>query len=608
MISKNKLKTASSINIIIAYFEQISRESQLKITALFFTMILNGLAEMISLGAVIPFIGVITSPERIKENLFLSNIVNNLSSKSNNEVVIIFTGLFILAVSISGALRLFNLWFTGRISAFVGAELGKVAYTKLIHQPYKYHLTNNSSESVSILSNHLARTVSALNAFLVLVTSIIISAGILLGLIIFEWKIAIIASIVILPIYFIVSRIVKMRLVSNSYNTTLNAEKIVKIIQEAIGGIRDVIIDGTQSYFIANFEQNDLRQRKLGAENVFLSSFPRYMLEIIGMILVAIMGMLLYINSDNPNSTATISTLGVIALASQRLLPSLQLSYQSWSEIKFSNSHLISVLDIIRMPAYKIKKNVGLSSMEKSIVFKNVFFKYTDNSEFVFKDLNFRINNGESIGICGKSGYGKSTLIDLIIGLLKPNYGSIFIDEQLTDVDNYSDVPYLSPSSISHVPQNIYLADTTIAENIAFGIPFNKIDFEEIKCSAKKAQIHSFIETLPNKYNTFVGENGILLSGGQRQRIGIARALYKKTSLLILDEATSALDSETEKKIISTIQSDKSISTLIMIAHRLSTLEYCDKIMSVKSDKTVEIIPKNNGKFLKIFQQSTDHI
>ena len=316
------------------------------------------------------------------------------------------------------------------------------------------------------------------------------------------------------------------------------------------------------------------------------------------MIILSFITLILIKRSTDTNQF--IPLLGTFALASQRLIPSMQQIYAGWAGIVSYSEGLKNIVDILNLKnkrkSYKSLKILPYR-LKNSFELNSINYRYKGSSSLSIEDINFKIYKGEKIGIIGKTGVGKSTLLDIIMSLLKPTQGKIFIDNtQLYNSDKLINEESWR-QSISHVPQTIFLSDESIAKNIAFGIPEGEINFSKVKKVAKLASIKSFIESLTNDYDTRVGERGIMLSGGQRQRIGIARALYRDASLLILDEATSALDSITEKKILENIFYYRKNLTIIMVAHRLSTLSVCDRIINLERGKIKEIM--DNQEFTK---------
>tara|TARA_Y100001968_G_C19282841_1_gene680129 strand:- start:140 stop:1060 length:921 start_codon:yes stop_codon:yes gene_type:complete len=305
------------------------------------------------------------------------------------------------------------------------------------------------------------------------------------------------------------------------------------------------------------------------------------------------MSILAFLLSDKTQSAVyVIPKLGTLALGAQRLLPCFQQSYSSWANIKGSKSAIVNVINMIEQPISReyLQTTNNDFVFERDIVLSKINFSYIGSEKLILNDINLSIKKGEKIGLIGTTGSGKSTLTDLIMGLLRPSSGKIKVDGlDINDTDFPSRITSWR-KSVSHVPQNIYLIDSTFAENIAFGFPKEEINMARVEEVASLANIYDFITSTPKGFNTFVGEAGIKMSGGQRQRIGIARALYRRSKLLILDEATSALDNETERKVMKSILNLNADKTILIIAHRLSTVSSCDRIIEVSNNSILEKI------------------
>jgi ATP-binding cassette subfamily B protein len=308
-------------------------------------------------------------------------------------------------------------------------------------------------------------------------------------------------------------------------------------------------------------------------------------MEALGMTLIAVLAYTMT-QQDSGINTA-IPVLGALALGAQRLLPSLQQAYSAYSTIKGSESSFKDVLDLLdqSLPEYAEQPRPKPISFEKEIKLTNLSFRYTEDTPLVLKDIDLSLKKGARIGFMGVTGSGKSTLLDIIMGLLTPTGGELIIDKQ--PINNQNRRAW--QAHIAHVPQNIYLSDGTIKENIAFGIAKGQIDHQRVKKAAQQAQIAELIEEWKDGYQTFVGERGIRLSGGQQQRIGIARALYRKANVIIFDEATSALDNETELEVMKAIEDLGKEITVLIIAHRLTTLKGCDKIIKLNKNNIINI-------------------
>ena len=365
-------------------------------------------------------------------------------------------------------------------------------------------------------------------------------------------------------------------------------------MQEGLGGIRDVLIDGTQNIYCEIYKKSELPLRRAQARVLIISGFPRFAIEALGMILIAILAYSLSRNVDGV--TKAIPTLGALALGAQRMLPVLQQSYASWISIKGSESTLIDTLNLLDqpMPLYTEYENKSKLLFNRNIFLNNICFKYATNSNLVLNNISIEIAKGSKVGFIGTTGTGKSTLLDIIMGLLEPTTGRIEVDGVTVDMKNCR----AWQSNIAHVPQSIYLADTTILENIAFGVPYTEIDLERVYKAARMSKIDQTINLLENKYLTHVGERGVRLSGGQRQRIGIARALYKQADVIVFDEATSALDNETEQEVMDEIDDLSKSVTIIIVAHRLTTLRKCTKIVELSDGQVIR-----EGNYYEIIKQ-----
>ena len=325
--------------------------------------------------------------------------------------------------------------------------------------------------------------------------------------------------------------------------------------------------------------------RRAQARNKFIGGSPRYVMESAGMILISLLAYIL-IQKGN-GITEAIPILGTLALGAQRLLPVLQQGYSAWTEIRGGQAVLKDVMVLLdqQLPSYIGKAQKNNLNFNETIALNKVSFKYEEKSPWVLKDVDLSIKKGDCIGFIGTTGCGKSTMLDIIMGLLPPFNGYLTVDGEIIDFNNQNNWF----SHIAHVPQTVFLADCSIEKNIAFGESVHEINFDRVKGAAKKAQIHEAIESWPDKYQTIVGERGARLSGGQRQRIGIARAFYKQSSILILDEATSALDNKTEQHVMKEIIESRGVLTVLIIAHRLTTLKECTKIVELSNGQIKQI-------------------
>ena len=577
------------LKIVLNLYKLFSSKRKKQFLLLIFLMLVSGAFDAISTVSIFPFLSILTNPEKLQQNNnFINNFFNYFEINSTNQIIALSTFAFALLVLISGSVRILNLWFNSKFAALLGSELSYEAYQKYISQGYEDHLENNTSNIISALTSEMMRTSAVIKFSLNFITAALLSILIILGSIYLYPRIILSILIIFGLIYSLINSFAKKILEENGKLITISNAYHIKVVQESINGIRNVIVDNLYEFYNKRYKEIDKTVRLLTEQNRFISAYPKYLIESIGLITIVIISFIFSYNSEGLDSL--IPTLGLIALSIQKLLPSIQIMYASWSAIKERVSSVRTIINLLsKFSKNKFpEKNKRLHNLKTNISIKNLSFKYKNEKKFILKNLNLDIKKGSFIGIIGTTGSGKSTLIDLILGLLKPSKGEVIADG--FDINNFYDSKNKIglELNISHVPQSIYLSDDTILSNIALGINKNHIDKERIKVCARKAQISDFIESLPDKYLTFVGERGVRLSGGQRQRIGIARALYKKSDLIILDEATSALDYKTEEKVITSIESLKNKTTIIMIAHRLNILKKCDRVIEIVNGEIIE--------------------
>jgi ABC-type multidrug transport system fused ATPase/permease subunit len=403
---------------------------------------------------------------------------------------------------------------------------------------------------------------------------------------------AAVAAVAFGLLYALVSLFTRKRLARNSAILGSAFEQRVQIIQESVGGIRDVIIDDSQAVYLEEFRKVDSRLTRAQATTAFMGTAPRFVIEAAGMVLIAALA--LAISGREGGLAQALPILGAVALGALRLLPLIQQLYTAWTNLAGQRSVTAQVIDLLELPV-EAQSTSPAQPLEfsRAITFDKVSFTYPSRSNPALQDIRLTIERGSRLALVGPTGSGKSTLADLLMGLLEPTAGTIAVDGvALTPTNRRS-----WQRGIAHVPQSIFLADTSIARNIAFGVPAADINMERVARAAATAQLAGFISGLPDGYETSVGERGVRLSGGQRQRLGIARAIYKDAPLLVLDEATSALDHDTEVAVIDALDRlGGEGRTIVIIAHRRSTVEHCDCVARLDNGRLVEA-----GKFADVF-------
>jgi ABC-type bacteriocin/lantibiotic exporter with double-glycine peptidase domain len=541
-------------------------------------MILTSFAEILSIGAVLPFLGVLTAPGHVFEHPATQTFIQMLGLTKPEQLLLPLTIAFGVAALMAGVMRLLLLWASTRLSFAIGADLGISIYRRTLYQPYAVHVARNSSEVISGISGKANGVIySIILPVLTLISAGIMLSAILMALLSVEPLIALVAFGGFGLIYMVIIRLTRKQLLTDSQCMARESVQVIKSLQEGLGGIRDVLIDGSQATYCQIYRNADLPLRRAQGNSIFISTSPRYGMEALGMLLITALAYTLAQQSDGIEKTIPI--LGALALGAQRLLPVLQQAYGSWSGIQSGQASLQDTLKLLDQPVPDDVDQPAVKPLafQQYIDLKQLSFRYSPQTPWVLRNVDLTIAKGSRVGFIGTTGSGKSTLLDIVMGLLQPTDGSLEIDGRpVTPTSNRA-----WQAHIAHVPQAIFLADSTIEENIAFGVPKDQIDPERVRQAAQQAQIADIIETWPEQYKTFVGERGIRLSGGQRQRIGIARALYKQADVIIFDEATSALDNETELEVMQAIETLGDDVTVLIIAHRLTTLRMCSRVVEL---------------------------
>ena len=593
------------LKILRRLWSKLSERRKRQFPLLAVLMLVGGMAEVVSLGAVIPFLAALAAPEKVLSHPAVDSFLSafcHLSSAlglqffpiTNHQSLIptpqslsslfgptvllpVLATAFALAALSAGAIRLLLLWASTRLANAAGADLSLEVYRRTLYQPYSVHVSRNSSTIISSITTKIAYVILTLSSCLTIGTSSVIILSIVTALFYINPTVALIATLGLGLSYAIIAKVSKKKMFQNSNRVDQDQTQVVKALQEGLGGIRDVLLDGTQPAYCHIYQRADAPLRRAQASITFISQSPRFVMESIGMVLFAALA--LGMAHDSQGMMTALPVLGALALGAQRLLPALQQGYAAWSSIIGYQSSTQEVLELLDQPLPPEASQPLPTPLpfKKSIQFDSVKFRYSSETPWVIDNLSFNIPKGSRVGFVGKTGSGKSTCLDLLMGLLERSSGQITVDGTVLEQGNIRSWQ----RNIAHVPQAIHLADTSLAENIAFGIPLENIDMKKVKEAARQAHIAGFIESSPQGYQAFVGERGIRLSGGQRQRIGIARALYKMATVLVFDEATSALDHETEQAVMEAIEGLSPDLTILIIAHRLTTLKNCTQIIEL---------------------------
>ena len=585
MASEDKSLSGGRVNnglgtALARLWVKLTRRRKVQLGFLVGLSILASSLEVLSLGLLFPFLALLAAPLQESRHPIIETLMSFLGTEDMSVLAGVVLIGFCLAALVAGVVRLLVLVSNNRFSFSLANEIGEEVYRRSLFQPYTDHLLQNSSTLVdAALNKTMAVAGNIVAQVLLLITSALVGAGILAAIMMTDAVVAISTGLAFGGIYAAIILLARGELRRNGETIARQSTRAIRALQEGLGGIRDVIIDGSQDLYVRVFREADRPFKMAMARNAVIAGAPRFVVETLGMILIASLAFVL--SRGSGGVADAIPTLGVLALGAQRLLPMLQQSYAAFATIRGNEAALWEVLRLLDRPLPTVSTAAQPISFQREISLEGVRYGYPSSGQPVILGLDLKIRRGERVGFFGPTGGGKSTTLDIIMGLLSPTSGALLVDGILVDSSNQTSWR----SHLAHVPQSIFLSDGTVAENIAFGAEPGDIDRLRVREAARLAQIDSTIESWPAGYDTIVGERGVRLSGGQRQRIGVARALYKHADLIILDEATSALDNETESALIAAIGSLGADVTVLMVAHRLTTLRNCDLVVELEAGK-----------------------
>jgi ATP-binding cassette, subfamily B, bacterial PglK len=550
---------------------------------LFVMVLIMSLLDVAGVASILPFIAVLANPGLIETNPFLAYL-NQLLGYTDVKYFLFFLGsVVLLLLIISLGFKALTTYALLRFSIMREYTIGKRFVEGYLHQPYSWFLSKHSADiSKTILSEVGTYIGNGLMPLMTIIAQSIVALAMLSLLIIVNPFLAFSAGLLFICVYGLIIRIISNYLFRIGNERLKANEKRFKVVSEAFGSIKEIKVGGLENSYIKQFSRPAKTYSDHSATSQILAQLPRYLLELIafgGMLFV-----ILYLMAGDKSFSNILPIVTLYALAGYRLIPAFQLIYSNIAKIRFVGPALdVLYDDISNLESVRHESNKDLRiSFEKSLVLSNIIFHYPEISSPSINDINLSIPALGSIGIVGTTGSGKTTLMDIMLGLLEPQKGDVLVDDIKINNNNRRQWQ----KSVGYVPQEIYLVDDSIAANIALGVSSDDIDYQNIERCSRLANLHDFvISELPQSYLTKVGEKGIRLSGGQRQRIGIARALYHYPSILFLDEATSALDNLTELEVMNSIRNLKEKVTIVIIAHRLNTIRQCDHIYVLNKGK-----------------------
>jgi ABC-type multidrug transport system fused ATPase/permease subunit len=540
-------------------------------------MVISSLVEILSIASVMPFISILLSPDSsISQNEFFDKVyfLFNIDYSHIDKFVVYL--LFVFLFLLSFLLKTILLWITNFFAFRLGSNLSIKIFSNYLQQPYIKLKSTNSSEIIGVLKNKVDIVIyNVIVPSVNLISALFSIIFIALTLFYINFSITIISLILIIILYFAFSIFTKKRKFQNSKNISKETTNTIKTIKESFGSIRELILTRKYSFFSSMYGKSDMTLRHAQAKNQFFNLIPRIFIE--NFVIIGLASFLMiYINRYSGDIASQIPLVGLFLLSTQRLLPYIQQIYFSYSSLQSNFESFYEVLNYLNLKNQINKNDHKQLKFDKYIELKNLNFSF-DIDKPLFENINLKINKGDKVGIVGSSGSGKSTFIDLLMGLLKPASGQVIIDGKIMNSRKMKQ--WLN--SIAHVPQNVFLMDRSIKENIVFSEDVENINYEKLINVTKMAGLLDFVMSLKMKFDTIVYEDGSRLSGGQKQRIGIARALYMGRQVIFFDEATSALDLITEKKIMQSLSKFGKNYTFFIISHRKSTLSLCDYVISI---------------------------
>ena len=557
-----------------------SKRRKVQVLIFMILTLVSSALEVFSLGAIFPFVSVFVDSSLIFENTYLKPILDYLEINHPPQIYLPITIAFFIVTTLSYFLKAILIFLRTSLARIINQEISAIIYWKIINESYQFHTNSNSGDVITGLTQSFGIASSLFIPVLKIINSSLILFFALIGVFIFNPLLALFIVSIFALFYFTIGILINNRLKTFSAIQNENYSKIIKLIQESLGAIKIIILNKTQPFFHKNYNKTANDYLTSISKVEYFGQLPKMFFEYFIILFIIIV---IYRFNGEEGIVLVVPLIITFILSIQRLLPETNLLYTSVVSLKSKRAAVERVMGYLKINKKSpyVKENSALPiAFTTKIELKQLNFYYTKDTRKILSDIDLTINKGQMVGIVGKTGSGKSTLIDLISGLISPNSGQIIVDDiplDSTNIQGWKD-------KISLVSQDIFLFDATIEENIAFNGVDKKIDYGKLKEVCKMVEIDAFIDSQPNGYQSKIGEKGIRISGGQMQRIGIARALYNRSEVLILDEATSALDEDTERKVMKNIIDYSQNLTLIIIAHRLTTLKQCNKIFKVETN------------------------
>ena len=585
--SETKVSTVETVKIVWKLFTNSDRVAFIRIVVM---VIVGMFLETISLGIVVPIIGILTQDDYQQKYPFIVDIFGNLSREELISAVMV---AMVLIYVVRSLFLFWSLWIQKGFSASVSGRLSQSLFSIYLRQPYMFHLQRNSSTLMRNAKNATSVVTCGVDPFLVLLTDGLVAIAMFALLIAVE-PVGTLAVLLVFGLStFVFQRTTRRRIDNWGYQVDYHETKILQHLQEGFGGAKDVKVLGRENEFLSQHEKHLGESIRINRIYNVILTLPRSFMEIITIVGLCLLVVSMVVRGRELADIVPI--LGLFAAAAFRVMPSINRLLMATQTLIFNRSIIASVYKDFLLDSPDSTSTGSGTKFAAQLELTDVSFKYPTAATASLQNVSLVVKRGEAVGFVGPSGAGKSTLVDVILGLFAPTSGVVKVDGQdvQQNLRNWQ-------NQIGYVPQAIYLTDDTLRRNVAFGLNDENIDDNLVRNAIRLAQLEEFVATLPEKLETVVGERGVRLSGGQRQRIGIARALYHNPSVLVLDEATSSLDTPTEHGVMQAVQALQGSKTVLIVAHRLSTVEYCDRLYKIENARITE-----EGTFHEVVQRST---
>jgi ABC-type multidrug transport system fused ATPase/permease subunit len=567
------------IDTFLKLFSLLTRKQKRELYLMQLIILMSAVSELVSTVSIMPFIALAANPDIIESNKYFA-WVYHLMGTPGHDIFLMYLGLaFIALVTFSNGIMLADQFLMNRYSFRLGGEISSKLYGYYLAKDIVYHSVTNSATMIQRVMRDSTLLSTALIAPALRLNARVFSIFLLASLIVFVDPLVALVTIVVLgAVYWFIFYVIRGAIYRNGKLVSELGQQRNRLLNESFGGIKDMKLYSTEATYLSEYRSSTKASNRASANNMILGESPYYIVETVvfaGMVLLT-----MYLYASEGGMHAALPLLTLYGMAGMKIVPKLQQSYQAITKIRGAQAAFNLVYADLKA-ASKLApfEDTAVEPLrpKSTIELKDISYGYKIDSKPVFADFSAKFIVGETTAIVGASGVGKSTLLDILMGLVEPQAGGIFIDgERVTD-----EMLAAWRAAIGYVPQEVYLTDTTPAANIAFGVDENDIDMDRVIEAARAAKIHDFIESLPDKYRSPIGERGAQFSGGQRQRIGLARAFYRRVSVLVLDEATSALDSETQADILENLKSVAGTETIIMVTHRSETVAFADRVIRV---------------------------